>query len=99
MEHTSAKRRPERPRGPPRPGVSNFFSSFHGSGYNPNYMEVRPGRHRARNVLAWPKRRKLAHAFLREFSHKRLELAQLPGQLGALSTMPHALSCQARTPS
>jgi hypothetical protein len=21
-------------------GMSNFFSAFHGSGYNPNYMEV-----------------------------------------------------------
>ena len=38
---------------------------------------------RARKVLGWPKRCKLAHAFLWEHSYKRLKLqAQLLGQLG-----------------
>ena len=36
----------------------------------------------ARKALGWPKRCKLAHAFLWEFSWKRLKLAQLLGQLG-----------------
>ena len=44
---------------------------------------------RARKVLGWPKRRKLAHAFLWEYSYKRLKLAQLLGQLGVLLTMVH----------
>ena len=33
-------------------------------------------------MLGWPKRCKLAHAFLWEYSYKRLKLAQLLGQLG-----------------
>ena len=33
-------------------------------------------------VLGWPKRWKLARAFLWEYSCKRLQLAQLLGQLG-----------------
>ena len=33
-------------------------------------------------MLGWPKRCKLAHAFLWEYSCKRLKLAQLLGQLG-----------------
>ena len=37
-------------------------------------------------VLGWPKRRKLAHAFLWEYSYKRLKLAQLLGQLGVFLT-------------
>jgi hypothetical protein len=35
----------------------------------------------ARKVLCWPKRCKLAHAFLWEHSYNRLKLAQLLGQL------------------
>ena len=35
-----------------------------------------------RKVLGRPKRRKLAHAFLWEYGHKRLKLAQLLRQLG-----------------
>ena len=40
----------------------------------------------ARKVLGWPKICKLAHAFLWEYSHKRLKLAQLLGQLGVFLT-------------
>ena len=36
-------------------------------------------------MLGWPNRCKLAYAFLREYSYRRLELAQLLGQLGGLS--------------
>jgi hypothetical protein len=39
------------------------------------------GRLHARKVLGWPKRCKLAHAFLWEHSYKRLKLGQLLGQL------------------
>jgi hypothetical protein len=37
---------------------------------------------RARKVSGWSKRYKLAHGFLWEYSDKRLQLAQLLGQLG-----------------
>ena len=37
---------------------------------------------RARRVSGWPKRCKLAHAFLWEYIDERLKLAQLLGQLG-----------------
>ena len=37
-------------------------------------------------VIGWPKRCKLAHAFLQEYSDKRLKLAQLLGQLGVFLT-------------
>jgi hypothetical protein len=40
----------------------------------------------ARKVLGWPKRCQLAHVFLWEYSYKRLELAQILGQLGAFLT-------------
>ena len=40
----------------------------------------------ARNVLGWPRRCKLAHAFVWEYSCKRLKLAQLVGQLGGFLT-------------
>ena len=40
----------------------------------------REGR-KAKNVLGWPERCKLAHAFLWEYSYKKLKLAQLLGQL------------------
>jgi hypothetical protein len=43
----------------------------------------------ARKVLGWPKRCKLAHAFLWEYSYKRLKLAQLLGQLGVFLTCRH----------
>jgi hypothetical protein len=39
-------------------------------------------------VLGWPKLRKLAQAFLWEYSYKRLKLAQLLGQPGAFFTLP-----------
>ena len=38
-------------------------------------------------MLGWPNRRKLAHAFLWEYSYKRLQLARLPGQLGGFLTL------------
>ena len=38
-------------------------------------------------MLGWPKRCKLAHAFLWEYSYKRLKLAQLLGQLGIVLTL------------
>ena len=44
------------------------------------------GRLAVSKVLSWPKRCKLAHAFLREYSYKRLKLAQLLGQLGVFLT-------------
>ena len=44
----------------------------------------------ARKVLGRPKRCKLAHAFLWEQSYKRLELAQLLGQLGVYLTCQYA---------
>ena len=44
-------------------------------------MEI-PIRALAGKALGWPKRFKLAHAFLWEYNCKRLELAQIPGQLG-----------------
>ena len=47
---------------------------------------VRPPRASARKVLGWPKRWKLARTFLWEYSCKRLELAQLLGQLGCFLT-------------
>jgi hypothetical protein len=40
----------------------------------------------ARQVLGWPKRRKLARAFLWEYSFERLKLVQLLGQLGIFLT-------------
>jgi hypothetical protein len=40
----------------------------------------------ARKVSGWPKRCKLAHAFLWEYSCERLELAQFLGQLGIFLT-------------
>jgi hypothetical protein len=47
------------------------------------------GRHElaaARKMLGWPKRCKLAHAFLWEYSCRRLTVAQLLGQLGVFLT-------------
>jgi hypothetical protein len=37
-------------------------------------------------VLGWPRRYKLAHAFLWGYSYKRLKLAQLLGRLGVFLT-------------
>jgi hypothetical protein len=55
---------------------------------------LQPARQRAAavatKVLGWPKRRKLAHAFLWEYSYKRLKLAQLLGQLGVFLTRTRA---------
>jgi hypothetical protein len=47
---------------------------------------------RARTVLGWPKRRKLAHAFLWKYSYKRLKLAQLLAQLGVFLTWARVAS-------
>ena len=41
----------------------------------------------ASKVSGWPKRCKLARAFLWEYSYKRLKLAQLLGQLGVFLTL------------
>ena len=41
----------------------------------------------AKKVLGWPKRRKLARAFLWEYSYRRLQLAQLLGQLVVFLTL------------
>jgi hypothetical protein len=41
----------------------------------------------ARKVLGWPKKCKLAHACLCEYSYKRLKLAQLRGQRGVCLTL------------
>jgi hypothetical protein len=61
---------------------------------------VQPGPCSENNVLGWPRRRRLAHAILQEYSSKRLELAQLLCQLGVFltcqvprrlrQTLPHA---------
>jgi hypothetical protein len=40
----------------------------------------------ASKALGWPKRCQLAHAFLWEYSHQGLKLAQLLGQLGVFRT-------------
>ena len=40
----------------------------------------------ARQMLGWPKRCKLAHAFLWAYSDQRLKMAQPLGQLGVLLT-------------
>jgi hypothetical protein len=40
----------------------------------------------ARTVSGWPKRSRLAHAFLWEYSYRRLKLAQFLGQLGVFLT-------------
>jgi hypothetical protein len=40
----------------------------------------------ARKASGWPKISKLTHAFLWEYSYKRLKLAQLLGQLGVFLT-------------
>jgi hypothetical protein len=42
--------------------------------------------YRARKVLDWPKRCKLAHAFLWEYKSNRLKLAQLLGRHGGFLT-------------
>jgi hypothetical protein len=43
-----------------------------------------------RKVLGWPKICKLARAFLREYSYKRLQLAQLLGRHGVFLTLDAA---------
>ena len=47
---------------------------------------------RARKALGWPKRCKLAHAFLWEYSYKIYKLAQLLSQLGVFLTEGAVLS-------
>jgi hypothetical protein len=47
-------------------------------------------RARARKVLCWPTICRLAHAFLWKYSHKRLKVAQLLGQLGGSAPFSHA---------
>jgi hypothetical protein len=42
---------------------------------------------RARKLLGWPKRCKLAHAFRWEYSNEGLKLGQLPGQRGVFLTL------------
>jgi hypothetical protein len=46
-------------------------------------------------VSGWPERCQLAHAFLWQYSDKRLKLAQLLGQLGVFLTWlaPPSRSC------
>jgi hypothetical protein len=45
---------------------------------------------RAREVLGWPKIFELAHAFLWEYSYKRLRLAQLLAPFGVFSHLDEA---------
>jgi hypothetical protein len=47
-------------------------------------------RHLREKGVRSPKRRKLAHAFLWEYSYKRLKLAQLLGQLSVFLTLPRS---------
>jgi hypothetical protein len=73
---------------PPGPPVcfslrSTAAQTRRASAATPPASRARP---QARKVLGWPKRRKLAHAFLWEYSYKRLQLAQLLGQLGIFRT-------------
>ena len=53
----------------------------------------------ARKVLGWPKRCKLAHAFLQEYSHKRLKLAQVLGQLGVFLTRAQTFKSSPHRPA
>jgi hypothetical protein len=46
-------------------------------------------------VLGWPKKRKLARAFLREYIYKGLKLAQLLGQLGGFLTCAPSAAARA----
>jgi hypothetical protein len=60
-------------------------------------VDLRHGRdgslaHQARKVFGRPKGRKFAHAFMWECRYKRLQLAQLPGQLGIFLTPPCILN-------
>jgi hypothetical protein len=67
--------------------------SEHWRGWALPYLEVRRSAlHQrfldanAREVSGRPKRCRLAHAVLREYSYERLQLAQLPGQRGVVLT-------------
>jgi hypothetical protein len=53
----------------------------------------------ARKVLDWPRRCKLAHAFQWEYSHKRLKLGQLLGQLGVFLTWAAPPCASRRAPA
>jgi hypothetical protein len=48
----------------------------------------------ARKVLGWPKKIKFAHAFLEEYSYRRLKLAQFLHQLGVFLTFGRRPSCR-----
>jgi hypothetical protein len=49
-------------------------------------------------VSGWPKRCKLAHAFLWAYSYKRLELAKLLGQLGVFLTLSPSPTSASESP-
>ena len=53
----------------------------------------------SKKVLGWPKRCKLAHASLWEYSYKRLKLAQLLGQLGVSLTCSTSCRISGAPPS
>ena len=88
---------PARQRAPPR-GSSSRRGRSPGRGRCCRYASPQPMQHthtldpspwvwsRARKVLGRPKGYEFAHAFLWEYIYKRLELAQLPGQLGVFLT-------------
>ena len=67
---------------PVEPLRGRFFGvGIEPEGPNPGFAELR-----VRKVLGWPQRCKLAHAFLRGYSYKRLKLSQFLGQLGVFLT-------------
>ena len=88
-----AGRRPL-PRGSPRRAGAAPRSSRSGSRRRPR--AARSGT-AARKVLGWPKICKLAHAFLQEYSYKRLKLAQLLGQFGVFLTCSPAFQTARQT--
>jgi hypothetical protein len=67
---------------PVEPLRGRFFGvGIEPEGPNPGFAELR-----VRKVLGWPQRCKLAHAFLRGYSYKRLKLVQLLGQRSVFLT-------------
>jgi hypothetical protein len=70
------------------------FSS-HRRGWSPSW----PSTAAARTLLGWPKRCKLARAFLWEYSDKRLKLAQLLGQTGVFLTCVAVTTTQVAPPA
>jgi hypothetical protein len=71
-----------------KPAARSRWARCHGAASGPTPAgPPRPaGPAEAGKVLGWPKLCKLAHAFLWEYSYKRLKLAQLLGQLGVFLT-------------